>query len=221
MPPYAELQLGSEAFKARTKLLQPFWGTPMSSQMQTLVGRYIDMRPLSLDDAEMTFLWRRSDRAKYLNAGAASVEQQAKWISTRPANECNWIIQLKDGTPVGMLSLVDIDQGNSRAETGRFLIGEEEKAKGIPVAVEAMSLVYDFAFQTLNLSRLHGMISADNTLMVKWQKYLGMIEEGRLREHYKTEAGAQDAVVLGILREEYHSVFIPRARALMAMGGSA
>jgi RimJ/RimL family protein N-acetyltransferase len=193
----------------------------MSRQVQTLAGRFVDLRPLAPDDAEITLQWRQGNRARYLNAGAASVEQQANWISSRPASEYNWIIQLKDGSPIGMLSLVDIDERNSRAETGRFLIGDEEKAKGVPAAVEAMGLVYDFAFNTLNLSRLHGMISADNTLMVKWQKYLGMIEEGRLREHYRTEDGVQDAVVLGILRAEYLSVFIPRARALMAMGRSA
>lgn len=192
----------------------------MSRQDQSLVGRYVDLRPLTPDDAEITLQWRQSNRARYLNAGAASVEQQANWISSRPSSEHNWIIQLKDGSPIGMLSLVDIDERNSRAETGRFLIGDEEKAKGVPAAVEAMGLVYDFAFNTLNLNRLHGMISADNTLMVKWQKYLGMVEEGRLREHYRTEDGAQDAVVLGILRAEYLSVFIPRARALMAMGRS-
>lgn len=193
----------------------------MSRQVQTLVGRYVDLRPLSPDDAEMTLQWRQGNRARYLNAGATSVEQQASWIAGRPASEYNWIIQLKDGSPIGMLSLVDIDERNSRAETGRFLIGDEEKAKGVPAAVEAMGLVYDFAFNTLNLSRLHGMISADNTLMIKWQKYLGMVEEGRLRAHYRTEAGTQDAVVLGILQAEYVSVFIPRARALMAMGRSA
>lgn len=192
----------------------------MSRQVQTLVGRYVDLRPLSPDDADITLQWRQGNRARYLNSGASSVEQQANWISGRPASEYNWIIQLKDGSPIGMLSLVDIDERNSRAETGRFLIGDEEKAKGVPAAVEAMGLVYEFAFNTLNLSRLHGMISADNTLMIKWQKYLGMIEEGRLREHYRAEAGTQDAVVLGILRAEYLSVFIPRARALMAMGRS-
>lgn len=193
----------------------------MSRQVQTLVGRYVDLRPLAPDDAEITLQWRQGNRARYLNSGAASIEQQASWIAGRPASEYNWIIQLKDGSPIGMLSLVDIDERNSRAETGRFLIGDEEKAKGVPAAVEAMGLVYEFAFNTLNLSRLHGMISADNTLMIKWQKYLGMVEEGRLREHYRIEAGTQDAVVLGILRAEYLSVFIPRARALMAMGRSA
>jgi RimJ/RimL family protein N-acetyltransferase len=192
----------------------------MSRQDQSLVGQYVDLRPLKPDDAEITLQWRRSNRARYLNEGAASVEQQANWISNRPISEYNWIIQLKDGSPIGMLSLVDIDERNSRAETGRFLIGDEEKAKGVPAAVEAMGLVYDFAFNTLGLNRLHGMISSDNTLMVKWQKYLGMVEEGRLREHYRTEDNAQDAVVLGILRAEYLSVFIPRARALMSMGRS-
>lgn len=192
----------------------------MSGDIVTLYGQFVDLRPLAIEDAEMTFNWRKSERARHLNASAGSVERQAKWIASRPASEYNWIIQLKSGDAIGMLSLVDVDPVNSRAETGRFLIGEEEKARGVPAAVEAMALLYEFAFGTLKLARLYGTIASDNGRMVKWQKYLGMVEEGRLRAHYRTETGEQDAVFLGILRNEYEAVFIPRARALMAMGGA-
>ena len=81
-----------------------------------------------------------------------------------------------------------------------------------------MGLLYDFAFNDLQLTRLYGTITANNTRMVKWQKYLGMKQEGVLRKHYKQENGFQDAVALGILREEYQTVFLARAKVLMAAG---
>ena len=193
----------------------------MSGGEDVLVGRYVDLRALSVGDAEQTFRWRSSARAGLLNQGADSVEQQAAWIGRRPASERNYVIVLKSGDAVGMLSLVDIDQHNSRAETGRFLIGEEERVKGVPAAVEAMGLLYDLAFNRLGLSRLYGTVAAANTLMIKWQKFLGMKEEGRLRRHYNIGGEFQDAVCLGILRSEYEADFLPKARVLMTVAKAA
>lgn len=193
----------------------------MSGAEDVLVGQHVDLRPLTVKDAEPTFRWRSSTRAGMLNQGAGSVEEQARWIERRPASERNYVIALKTGEAVGMLSLVDIDHHNSRAETGRFLIGEEERVKGVPAAVEAMGLLYDLAFNRLGLSRLYGTVAASNTLMIKWQKFLGMKEEGRLRQHYNIGGVVQDAVCLGILKPEYEAEFLPKARVLMTAAKAA
>lgn len=182
-----------------------------------LKGEFVTLRPITADDAEVTLKWRQSDRASLLNQGAQDVEQQRKWIISRPSSEYNFIIELKSGLPVGMLSLIEIDNFSKHAETARFLIGEEEAAKGAPVAVEAMKLLYEFAFGPLELRRLHGTIAVENHLMIKWQKYLGMIEEGRLRKHYYINGKFHDAVYLGLLKEEYLSTSLPRMKSLISL----
>ena len=96
-----------------------------------LNGNFINLRPLQVRDAEITFGWRQSDRAQFLNQGASTVEVQERWILTRPKDEYNFIIELKDGHPVGTLSLINIDQKNRHTELGRFLIGDEEAAQGV------------------------------------------------------------------------------------------
>ncbi len=115
-----------------------------------------------------------------------------------------------------MISLIAIDEKNKRAESARFLIGDEESAKGIPVAVEAMKLLYDHAFITMGLERVYGTIASDNKLMIKWQKYLGMVEEGRLRNHYFISDKFQDAVCLGILASEYQKIALPKMKTLIS-----
>jgi diamine N-acetyltransferase len=182
----------------------------------TLEGEFVNLRPLVIEDAATTFAWRQGERAKLLNKGADSVEQQSRWIASRPASEYNFIIELKDGRPVGMLALSGIDQGNRHAEPGRFLIGEQEAVQGIPAAVEAMKLLYEFTFERLGMLRVWGTIAADNHLMIKWQKYLGMKEEGRLRRHYFLNGEFQDALIMGLLAEEYRTVSLPRMNALIA-----
>lgn len=187
------------------------------SNTKTLEGQFVTLRPLNERDADITLKWRQSNRASLLNQGAQDVEQQRAWITSRPSSEYNFIIELKSGLPIGMISLVEIDTFSRHAETARFLIGEEEAAKGVPAAVEAMKLLYEFAFGTLDLRRLYGTISVENHLMIKWQKYLGMIEEGRLRKHYFINGKYHDAVFMGLLKEEYLTTSLPRMKSLIAL----
>jgi RimJ/RimL family protein N-acetyltransferase len=183
-----------------------------------LRGEFVSLRPLRPDDAEITLAWRHGDRAGLLNRGAATVAGQAAWIDSRPESELNFVIELPDGRPVGMLSLIGIDRANGHAESARFLIGEEDAVRGVPAAVEAMKLLYELAFDELSLERVWGTIAADNRRMIKWQRYLGMREEGRLRNHYRIDGRFQDAVCLGILAEEYRGQARPRMEALIAAG---
>lgn len=186
------------------------------TKMQVIEGEFVNLRPLGVDDAELTFSWRSGKRAKFLNRGAANVAQQAEWISSRPSSEHNFIIELRTGVPVGMISLCSIDLINRHGEPARFLIGEEEAAKGLPVAVEAMKLLYELAFEQLGLVRVCGIVAENNHLMLKWQKYMGMKEEGRLRKHLCQDGQFFDAIFLGLLDDEYRRVALPRLNALLA-----
>jgi diamine N-acetyltransferase len=187
---------------------------------RVLRGDFVTLRPLEVADAALTFGWRSAQRARYLNAGAQTVGEQAAWIAGRPESEFNFVLELADGRPVGMLSLIGVDRVNRHGEPGRFLIGDEAAVQGIPAAVEAMKLLYELAFDELGLVRVCGIVAAENTLMVKWQKFLGMREEGRLRNHLFLDGRFQDAVYLGLLVEDYRSTTLPRMNALIAAAGS-
>jgi RimJ/RimL family protein N-acetyltransferase len=182
----------------------------------TLCGEFIDLVPLTTAHAAITLAWRQSQRAANLNQGSATVDQQAAWIAARPNAEYNFIIRLKRGKEVGMLSVTGIDPVHSHCEPGRFLIGDEAAVRGVPAAAEAMKLVYDLVFERLGLQRAYGTVASDNTLMIKWQKFMGMTEEGRLRRHFYINGRFQDAVCLGILAEEYRNRALPRMNSLIA-----
>jgi RimJ/RimL family protein N-acetyltransferase len=183
-----------------------------------LSGEFINLRALNTNDAEATFKWRKSQRAKFLNSGASTLEQQRLWIAARPSSEFNFIIELKrKSAAVGMISLTNIDKENLHAEPGRFLIGEEDLVRGIPAAVEAVKLIYEFAFYELGLIRLYGVIAANNLLMIKWHKYMGMKVEGQLRNHLKQGDIFRDGILIGLLVEDFQKVTLPRANLLIAL----
>lgn len=176
----------------------------------TLDGQFVILRPLTTEDAAITLRWRNGERAIHLNGGAQNLQQQTEWIASRPPTEYNFVITLKDGRPVGMVSLTGIDTVHQHAEPGRFLIGEETLVRGLPVAVEAMKLIYDLAFESLGVIRVFGSIASDNALMIKWQRFMGMTEEGRLRNHLFINGKFQDAVLFGMLVEEYRTIARPK-----------
>jgi diamine N-acetyltransferase len=180
-----------------------------------LTGRYVVLRPLRTEDAEVTLGWRLSERAGLLNAGASSTEDQAAWIASRPGDELNFMIELRSGRPVGMLSLIEIDEIHRRAVPARFLIGEPDLVRGVPVAVEALKLLYELAFDRLGLHRIHGTVVAENRQMLKLHLYLGMKEEGRLREHQFIAGRYHDIVCVGMMESEYRTVAVPRMSALI------
>jgi diamine N-acetyltransferase len=180
-----------------------------------LTGRFVTLRPLLVADAERTWRWRIGDRAALLNPGASSVREQAAWIASRPDTEYNFVIELRSGEPVGMLSLVNVDLVHRRAEPARFLIGEPEAVKGMPVAIEALKLLYGLAFEQLGLHRIHGTVVAENRGMLKLHLYLGMKEEGLLRQHQSIAGRFHDLVCIGMMESEYRSVALPRMEALI------
>jgi RimJ/RimL family protein N-acetyltransferase len=185
-----------------------------------LQGKHVVLRPLRVEDAALTLTWRQGDRAKFLNRGAETVADQAAWIAARPKTERNFVIELRSGRPVGMLSLLSIDIAHRRAEPARFLIGEPAAVRGIPVAAEAMLLLYRLVFDEMRLQRIYGTVAADNALVIKWQTFLGMKEEGRLRRHFFLNGRYQDAVCMGMLEDEYRTIALPRMNALIAAAGS-
>lgn len=183
----------------------------------TLHGHCVDLRPLAVGDAEVTLGWRTGERARLLNAGATDVEQQRSWIARRPRSEQNYVIELKSGDPVGMVSLIAINHVHRNAEPSRFLIGEEERVRGLPVAADALSLLYADAFDRLGLERLYGIVVDTNERMLKWHIYLGMKEEGRMRRHFRFGDAWHDGVMVGLLEEDYRRVTVPKMRALIAL----
>jgi RimJ/RimL family protein N-acetyltransferase len=204
----------------RTHMVRVGIRTMASLEIDSLLGEHVVLRPLRVEDAELTLRWRQSERAQFLNRGAQSVVDQSAWIASRPKTEMNFVIQLHSGLSVGMLSLVSIDLVNRRAEPARFLIGEPDAVQGIPAAVEAMKLLYRLAFDDLKLHRVYGTVASDNKLMVKWQLFMGMKEEGRLRQHYFIGDRFQDAICLGMMEAEYRTIALPRLNALIGASGT-
>ena len=180
-------------------------------------GDIATLRPITIDDAELTFAWRISDRARFLQRGSTNVDEQRAWIATQlKTDDLNYIIEFK-GKPVGMIALLDINNIHKSAQLGRLLIGEESFVGRAPVAFDADLMLCDHAFDILKLHKLYGDVLQDNVSMLKTRIYLGYKQDGILRDHYLYDGEYKDTVAISLLEDEYRKVCRPKLASLMKL----
>jgi RimJ/RimL family protein N-acetyltransferase len=182
-----------------------------------LAGKLVTLRPLVIEDAAITLRWRLSKRARFLQRGAQTEEEQRAWIASKDrTGELNFIIEFK-GEPVGMTALHEISQQNRSAIMGRLLIGEAEKVGSAPVFFETEVLLCDYAFGQLKLHKLYGEIMEDNIGMIRTRLYLGYKQDGFLRDHFIFNGSYKGAIVVSLLEDEYRTVCRPKLVRLIAL----
>ncbi len=182
-----------------------------------LKGTITTLRSITADDAGITLGWRQGDRAKLLQRGAQTLEEQRAWIAAKlETKELNFIIEY-EAKPVGMIALHDINHIHKSVQMGRLLIGEEEWVGKAPVAFEADLLVSDYAFDVLKMHKIYGDVMEDNIGMLKTRFYLGYKQDGVLRDHYLYDGVYKNTVAVSIIEDEYRKICRPRLNQLILM----
>jgi RimJ/RimL family protein N-acetyltransferase len=105
-------------------------------------------------------------------------------------------------TLIGNCGIHKIDWKNRVAEVG-IVIGEKEyQNKGY--GTEAMEILLDYAFNTVNLNRIELYTYTFNERALKSYKKVGFIEEGRKREFFYSKGKYHDSILMGILAKEWN-----------------
>jgi len=111
------------------------------------------------------------------------------------------VIPHEDGSEklIGNCGLHKIDWKNRVAEAG-IVIGEKEyQSKGF--GTEAMELLLEYGFKTVNLNRIELDTYAFNVRALKSYKKVGFIEEGRKRQFMWNKGKYHDAIMISILAD--------------------
>jgi len=102
---------------------------------------------------------------------------------------------------IGHISLHDIDHFNRHAFLG-IVIGESEyHSKGY--GAEAVRLVLDYGFKTLNLHNIMLSVHADNHAGIACYKKVGFKDAGRRREWLFKDGKYIDVIYMDILAHEF------------------
>lgn len=115
-------------------------------------------------------------------------------------NQLHWVIRDRNRKPWGLLSLVDINLGQKRAEV---LIGVLPTAP-FALSIASMLGLYRFYFDFMGFNKLYSLVFSDNSHSLKSTLHIGFKQEGLLRKEVFNPQKREwvDLVRTGILRDE-------------------
>jgi RimJ/RimL family protein N-acetyltransferase len=111
------------------------------------------------------------------------------------------IYHKKDEKPIGIVGLVDIDWLNRKAKMS-INIGESEYW-GKAIAGEALKLLFDYAFEDLNLHKLYAKIYTPNHQLIRVFEKLKLAPEATLKEEIYVDGKYYDAEIYCLYKKEW------------------
>lgn len=135
-------------------------------------GKTINIRAIEPADIDILYKWENDTSIWYLSN---TIEPFSKFILEQYILSSNQDIYSKkqlrlmidineSKKTIGSIDLFDFDPKNKRAGIG-ILINKNERGKGY--ASEALELLINYSFHTLDLHQLYCNISADNNVSLK------------------------------------------------------
>jgi UDP-4-amino-4,6-dideoxy-N-acetyl-beta-L-altrosamine N-acetyltransferase len=164
----------------------------------------IRLRDLRDDDSARLFEWRRDAEVDRWMRGLPPSDPDAHqaWFDAFRTDDtrAGWIVTI-DETPCGWAALTNITAKNRRAEWGWYIGEPRARGRGAGRAAQALGL--DRAFGELGLEKVWSEVLAENEIALKAQAGAGFRREGYLRRHVWKDGRFHDAVLLGVLKDEW------------------
>lgn len=170
-------------------------------------GEKVWLRPFEKEDMALMSKWHNDPEIKKLFAITTETSEDywLKWLE-RCENNPNvvyyGIAKKGENKLMGYVHLDGIMWGHKLCRDIGILIGEKEEwSKGY--GTEAMKLMIDHAFNTLNLHRLELMTLSFNERGLRvWEK-CGFKKEGLMRKARLSEGKWHDIIFFGLLEDEF------------------
>lgn len=170
-----------------------------------IVGATIRLRPLEKRDIELKVKWYNDpqvNKTLILNE-ELELAKSLEWFDKAVCNDSrrDFIIETKDGEPVGLIGLLGIDRRHGTAEC--FCVIGEKKFWGKGIGTQAHSLLIQWAFEEWNLHKIWAVVYTNNAAVLKIIEKLGFKVEGTLREEKYIGGKRIDLFRIGVLRNEF------------------
>lgn len=136
-----------------------------------IVGVYVTLKAATEDDAEFTLRIRQEPQfVRFLPRVNNTLEQQKAWIRNQREKDGDFffVVYNKANERIGTIGAYGI--GSDHPETGRLAIKGDAFENS-----EAMYLLQDFVFNTLDIKQTFGFMYADNKRVINFNKKFGAL----------------------------------------------
>lgn len=167
----------------------------------------ITVRAIEEQDLEMIMNWRMDkDITRYMNTDPVlTLEGQKEWLAAQKAKDDvqYWMIEV-DSIPAGVINLAEIDWKNGSCSWG-YYIGEK-KLRSLKLALSLEMSLYDYIFDTLGLTELHGGIFSLNTGVIKMHEACGSSIVREVKGEVIKNGIAYDMTYMRITADTWHKI---------------
>jgi RimJ/RimL family protein N-acetyltransferase len=177
-----------------------------------LIGPRLYLRPLEVEDAPRVCAWLnhpevRRHLAREAPLARCAEEQFLRGLADRK-DELILLLVVREGDrPIGTIGL-HRGGGTARARILGIAIGEPD-CWGQGLGREAIDLVLEHAFQTLDLHRVELEVHADHPRAIACYERVGFVREGARREACFREGRFGDTLIMGVLAREWRATRAP------------
>ncbi len=170
-----------------------------------IIGKRLYLSPVNTDEVDHYLKWMNDetvagDFGQYHRL--VSSKSDMKWLYEPGSDMHRYAMLLHDSDIlIGSISLHNIDHLNRNAFIGIFIGEEEHRSKGY--GSEAIRLILNYGFKTMNLHNIMLTVHADNIAGITCYKKVGFQEAGRLRDWVFKDGKYIDKIYMGILEYEF------------------
>jgi ribosomal-protein-alanine N-acetyltransferase len=153
------------------------------------------------DGPALHALFGDEESCRYLTRPASSsvahtVAMLREWMGQ---DDINWVIaDTPDGPALGRVSVYSRGKNNVWDAACMIL----PAARGRNLAVRALAMALEEAFEKLGARRITADIDPDNDASIRVFEKLGFTLEARLRGEWEMHIGIRDSLIYGMLRED-------------------
>ena len=175
--------------------------------MNFIKGDRINLIPFPQKDINLFVRWMNDPDVRIYtrNPLPRTIEEVKKWFEPKKEEvktDVDFLIYHKnDKKKIGMVRLTDIQWLNRNANI--FTVIGESEYWGKGIAVEAGKLMITYAFEELNLHKIHTSIYAPNERSLKAAAKLGLVEEAVLREEIYIDGVHVDNHKFAVFKEDW------------------
>lgn len=160
------------------------------------------LRILTAADLDMILVWRNAPlvRENMYTTHVISACEHAAWFERVREDETKrYFVFENNGIACGVVGFVDVDSRSRRSSWAFYASTSAPRGTGSKMEYLAM----EYAFNEMNLHKLHCEVLGFNQAVVKLHLSFGFNLEGTLRKHHYDGVNYHDIIQLGIMDDEW------------------
>lgn len=180
--------------------------------MLHIISDNIILRPLAKADLQNRVRWFNDPQVRQtlVVTERFELEKTIQWFQRLQSDQSRteFAIETLDGVVIGITGLLGIEKEHGVAEC-YCVIGNKDYW-GRKLGTEIHSVLIQWAFEKLNLYKIHADIRTNNPAIFRVVEKLGFKIEGILRQEKVIDGQRIDLYHIGLLREEFtpkHAIF--------------